>query len=205
MKAIYVIISIAASVLLAPVASALIINIPGDYPTIQEGIDAAQNGDTVLVAPGEYFETITIESKNILLTTEQGPQSTAILGRLIVQGTEVDTSCVFRGFTVTLDEDDPWAHTYSLIRIRYSSPIIVANVIEDNATAAVGAGINCGWSSAIIRANVIRNNLTSDKAGAILTSISDIIEYNIISNNRAGYTPCERGDAGAISAAGPLP
>ena len=31
-----------------------IINIPSDYPTIQGGIDASVNGDTVLVQPGTY-------------------------------------------------------------------------------------------------------------------------------------------------------
>jgi hypothetical protein len=35
-------------------ASATIINIPDDYPTIQEGIDACLDGDTVMVAGGIY-------------------------------------------------------------------------------------------------------------------------------------------------------
>ena len=37
-----------------------IINIPGDYPTIQEGLDVAEPNDTILVAPGLYPENLII-------------------------------------------------------------------------------------------------------------------------------------------------
>jgi hypothetical protein len=37
---------------------ATVINVPGDYPTIQQGINAAGYGDTVLVAPGTYYENV---------------------------------------------------------------------------------------------------------------------------------------------------
>ena len=38
--------------------SATVINIPADYPTIQQGINVTVYGDTVLVQPGIYIETI---------------------------------------------------------------------------------------------------------------------------------------------------
>jgi predicted outer membrane repeat protein len=46
--------------------SASIINIPGDYSTIQAGIDASSNGDTVLVGQGTYYENLILEKEIVL-------------------------------------------------------------------------------------------------------------------------------------------
>ncbi len=204
MKAIYVIISIAALVFLAPAASAVIINIPGDYPTIQEGIDAAQNGDTVLVAPGLYTGGILIQDKNILLTSAEGPQVTTIRGFLNILGEAVDTICVIRGMTITKNIDDPLYDRRSLLLIEDSSPLIVGNIVEDNETWRVGAGISCDRSGAIIRGNIIRDNFAYVEAGGIQASSGVEIDGNIISENRAGFSICERGDAGGLTLSGPV-
>ena len=57
-----------ASTLFISFLSATVINIPDDYSTIQGGIDASTDGDTVLVAQGIYFENLILE-KEIVLTS----------------------------------------------------------------------------------------------------------------------------------------
>ena len=47
---------VAAILLGVSTAQAEIINVPADYPTIQEAIDAAMDGDEIVLAPGDYFE-----------------------------------------------------------------------------------------------------------------------------------------------------
>ncbi len=48
------------------ISATSLINVPSDYSTIQEGINAATAGDTVLVAEGEYFENIILEKEIVL-------------------------------------------------------------------------------------------------------------------------------------------
>jgi len=51
------------------IASAQVINVPGDYPTIQAGINAASDEDTVLVADGTYLENINFNGKAITVAS----------------------------------------------------------------------------------------------------------------------------------------
>lgn len=99
------------------IAFADIIQVPGDYLTIQGGIDATVDGDTVLVDAGIYEENIVFDpTKNIVLKSVEGCFNTEIRGiqpnpRIINSVVriecsdsmidEIDGSTVINGFKIT--------------------------------------------------------------------------------------------------------
>ena len=57
----FILLAIASSII-----SATTINIPEDFTTIQEGINAAETGDTVLVGLGTYYENLILDKEIVL-------------------------------------------------------------------------------------------------------------------------------------------
>ena len=70
------------------------ITVPGDYSTIQEAINAAANGDTILISPGIYYENLIFSENKVVtlaslfLTTgdHQYIESTIIDDQVLVNG-----------------------------------------------------------------------------------------------------------------------
>jgi len=157
-----------------------IINVPADQPTIQDGIVASVDADTVLVQPGTYVENINYIGKNItvaslFLTT----QDTTYISQTAIDGNQngsvvrfvngEDSTAVLCGFTIANGS----AEFGGGICCGDSSPTLVNVTITGNLAFVIqtmnagGGGIFCWNSSPILQNVTISGNSTDNLGGGI--------------------------------------
>lgn len=174
------------------------LEVPSQYSTIQSAINAAQNGDTVLVSRGRYFENINYNGKaitvasrfiitrnpeDIKFTIIDGSQPTVPDSASCVriyrpQSSIQDTSAALIGFSITGGRGTVWADEHNPesfyregggILIQYMSPRILYNIIYQNEA-------------------YVKTGIASAGGGAIRCGDGNpVISNNIINNNKARY------------------
>ena len=153
----------------------------GNFTTIQEGIDASSNLDTVLVHPGTYFENIDFIGKDItvaslLLTTgdESYINSTIIDGNQngsVVTFENNETNyAILMGFTIQ-NGSGTYASPYTSggggIFINFSSPLLKYLLVKNN-YASCGAGILFSSTDSYLEAVTIKENHAYTLGGGII-------------------------------------
>ena len=172
-------------------ALGLTILVPDNYTTIQDGIDASVNGDTILVADGIYVgegnKDINFDGKAITVCSENGPEATTIncgnsgRGFLFFRGESYDS--ILEGFTVTnaFCEENGGGIAFS-----NSSPTInKCNIVENTVgRRQYGGGIDCFQSSPIISFSIISGNTAGAGGGMFIWWYSFPVIFNcLISGN----------------------
>ena len=178
---------------------AQIIHVPTDYPTIQQAIDSASNGDTVLVAPGTYFEVLIIHGKNVSLASHYIiTQDTAYISKTIIEAQcggsvisfdSVDQTAMLCGFTIQGGGGSLLGNESGIICTSSSPKLLNLSVSKNQ-----GTGVRCISSNPILRHVTITRNhgwdgfpmgYGNEGGGLHCSNSNPILEDVIISNNSA--------------------
>lgn len=176
-----------------------VLAVPAKYPSIQAAIDSAVPGDTVLVAPGRYYENIRFKGKGIVVASMFArTRNPADIERTIIDGSrpthpdtgtvvrfvnQEDSTAVLEGFTITGGTGTIWLDAKDLAYFRegggvlceLSSPTIRHNYIVDNVATSTAKSVK-------------GDSLISAGGGGIRCGYSEpTITNNVIRGNRGRY------------------
>ncbi|MHC4259238.1 MAG: S8 family serine peptidase [Planctomycetota bacterium] len=144
------------------------INVPTQYSTIQAALDAAEDGDTVLVASGTYADSgnydLEYGRKSVIVRSTGGSASTTIdcgnMGQAVNLESNRGIFAALEGFTIT------------------------------NGTGDVGGGIRMENCRFMFKDCVVTGNTASDKAGGFYCSVSSPTLSNLtVQDNPAPNEP----------------
>ena len=140
---------------------------PVDHPSIQDAIDAVQDGDVVCVEEGMYQENINFMGKAIAVVGLAGRTLTEIFGytaepvATFSSGEGLDS--VLHGITISYGNAPNGGGVY----IEDSSPTISSSAITNSRAEGDGGGLYLVNSSAVFSDVIIANNQTDASGGGI--------------------------------------
>lgn len=198
-------------------ASATILTVPGSYSTIQSAINASNNGDTILVAPGTYYEHLNTGGSNVVLgswyltTADPSYIGTTVIdgsqsGRVLTIHSVEDSTCRIVGFTIRNGNGAFESGTTGGggILIENTSPVVEHCIVENCSAPAFGGGVSItgSVSGAKMRNSTIRNNTADHSGGGLFMgdcSPDAVVENCIISGNSISCACDFNGGGGGVN------
>jgi hypothetical protein len=167
------------------------------YIHIQDSINQSNNGDTIIVGRGRYYETIIFGTHRIILSSAD-PNDWGVVEQTIIDanhsGTAItisggqDANTIFTGFTITGGNAQN-GHAGGIWC--YAGPRIERNIIRNNYASYKGGGMYF-WSAdaqPLVTDNKIIENEATYGGGVFCDSSSRAtLTGNYISNNAAATT-----------------
>lgn len=167
----------------------------GQFRSIQDAVDHAADGDTILIKAGEYHEDITIHSRERLRLTGEGMDRVAIHGRNRVGAVHIGKwpygASDVEVSGVTIHQRGGLAlgmfngRGISLRGVRVNGPVFIQQVlgvrIEDS---MIGGSETTGISLADSQATLVGNVIHDNDHGVTVTGRSDVrLERNVITRS----------------------
>ena len=159
-------------------------HVPKDCESIQAAIDAAKDGDDILVAPGVWKETINLSGKSVYIHSVQGAEDTVIHGgqRGTVVTCEASANSTIEGFTIRGGEADQGGGVYVLD----SSPTFRLCLIDFN-SANQGGGVHARNGTPVFEQCVFSFNEAQDGDGIWAKHARPILTACIFAGDSIGW------------------
>ncbi len=174
---------------IVPLKAVNVFRVPGEYPTIQEAVDACEASDIILISPGTYTgdgnRDVLIDQKEIVIKGDTTDPSEVIID---VQGSPESSH---RAFNFIAPE-----YQRNLNQIRNITVRGGYAILEND---GVGGGVNITGNDFLIDSCRFENNLADDRGGGI-NFLGDgilICENTVFLNNS---TTLNRGRGGGLHA-----
>ena len=177
---------------------------PGNaFKTIQRGINAAVDGDTVMVLPGEYRGTgnkeLDFGGKAITVKSQDGPAATVIncqgSGRAFYFHSAEDATSIVEGFSLTGGNSSTGGAIYCV----GSSPTILGCMIFGNATSGSTSGTIYCYNNAntVLSGCTIQDNSGASAAVRFNNSSGQMLNCLLYGNSSTGAGGAIRCDNGS--------
>lgn len=171
--------------LIAVCASASTIVVPLDRPTIQNAIESAVEGDSIVVMPGVYQERINFKGKGVKVVAQGGPSVTSLTQTaanvpLVTFDSGESSNALLSGFSIAEQVGGPIIYINGT-----ASPTVSNNVFAGYAGGGNQTLITCSTDDALITRNIFFNNLGISCVG--IWSGSARIINNTFDSNARGF------------------